>query len=438
MLDYNAIVGIVVFISMIVMVLMGIPIFVSMLSTSFLGFGLIGGAPMIFAQFTNAPLTLGASYTYAVLPLFMLVGTLAGETGIAEGAFNAMQKWLGRTKGGLLFSVVGANAVFGACSGISVAGNVVFGKIAMPELERNGFDRKLSLGTITGAGCLSSLIPPSVPIIMWCLITQLSIGTALVYGLSVGILMVILLFIGIKVYITIFPSKVPSTKDIPKVPLVEKLISLKHLIPIIFVFALIIGGSLWGWFPSTVGGAVASVALIIYALVKRIPIKRIGYSIWDAAVMNAGIFPIIIAGSIFSRFVTITGLADSIADLIAHTSLPPLAVFFIVIIFYIFCGCVMDIPSIIIITVPIIFPLLTGLGFNPYIICVLLVFMCDIAGLTPPIGMNVFAVANALRISPSEIFKGVLPFFCIDLIAVTLMAIFPQIVTFIPHLLGIS
>ena len=432
------IIGLAVFAAMILLVLLGVPIFVAMLAGSFVGFWLIGGFRMVVTQFTTAPFSLGANYTYAVLPLFMLVGSLAGITGIAQGAFDAMHKWLGRVRGGLLYTVVCANALFGACSGISVAGNVVFGRLAVPELERQGYDRSLSYGTVTGAGVLSSLIPPSIPIIMWCLITNMSIGNTLMYGLSAGLLMVVLLCLFIFVYSLVRPGKVPNTKDIPKVPFLEKVKATRHIIPILLVFALIIGGAVWGWFASTVGGAIAVFALLIFALIKRVPLKQIGHCIWDAAVMNAGMFPIIMAGTIFSRFIALTGLADGVADLIAGASLPRMLVFTLVIVFYLICGCVMDIPSIIIITVPVIFPMLTGLGFNEYILCVMLVFMCDVAGMTPPIGMNVFAVSNALRVRPMDIFKGCVPFFVLDIVCVYIMAIFPDLVHFIPRLLGIQ
>lgn len=430
--------GLWVFAGMIIMVLLGVPIFVSMLAGSFVGFIAIGGLKMMVVQFTTAPFSLGANYTYAVLPLFMLVGSLASVTGIAQGAFDAMQKWMGRVRGGLLYSVVCANALFGACSGISVAGNVVFGRLAVPQLERQGYDKSLSYGTVTGAGVLSSLIPPSVPIILWCLVTNMSIGNTLMYGLSAGLMMVVLMCLFIFIYSLVRPGKVPSTKDLPKVPFVEKLKSLRYLIPILLVFALIIGGAVFGWFPATVGGAVAVTALLIFALIKRTPLKVIGHCIWDAAVMNAGMFPIIMAGTIFSRFITLTGLADGMADLIANSNMHRLLVFTCVIIFYLICGCVMDIPSIIIITVPVIFPLLTGLGFSEYVLCVMLVFMCDVAGMTPPIGMNVFAVSNALRVRPTSIFKGCIPFFILDIVCVYIMAIFPQVVEFLPKLMGIN
>lgn len=434
----DMLIGLLVFAGMIALVLLGVPIFVSMLAGSFVGFILIGGVKMMVVQFTTAPFSLGANYTYAVLPLFMLVGSLASVTGIAQGAFDAMHKWLGRVRGGLLYTVVCANALFGACSGISVAGNVVFGRLAVPQLERQGYDKSLSYGTVTGAGVLSSLIPPSIPIIMWCLITNMSIGNTLMYGLSAGLMMVVLLCLFVFIYSLVKPNKVPSTKDLPKISFVEKVKSLRYVVPILLVFALIIGGAVWGWFPSTVGGAVAVFALLIYALVKRVPIKQIGHCIWDAAVMNAGMFPIIMAGTIFSRFIALTGLADGMADLIAGANLHRMLVFTLVIIFYLICGCVMDIPSIIIITVPVIFPLLTGLGFDQYVLCVMLVFMCDVAGMTPPIGMNVFAVSNALKVRPMDIFKGCVPFFILDIVCVYIMALFPQIVQFLPKLMGIS
>ena len=433
-----ATIGILVFLAMIVLIMMGAPIFLSMMVTCFVGFCMIGGLPMAVTQFTTAPLAVGADYSYAVLPLFMLIGTLAGVTGIAEGAFSSLQKWLGRVRGGLLYTLVLANAAFGACSGISTAGSITFATLALPEMDKAGYDKKISMGAICGSGILSTLIPPSIGIIMICVIMQnLSIGTALNYGLSCGILLIVIMCIGVFVYVRIRPDKVPSTADMPKVSMKEKLISLKHLLPIVFVLLLIIGGTMLGWFAATVAGAVASVALIIFALVKKVPVKDVLRCIWDAAVVNAGFFPIIVAGSMFSRFVSTTGIVTAVANFIARLNVPPYVVFLIVVVFYLFCGCVMDIMSIVTITVPIVLPLLVGLGYNEYIVCVLLVFMCDMAGLTPPIGMNVFAVSNALRVSPSEIFGGVTPFFLMDLAAVLVIGAFPKIIMWLPALSGL-
>lgn len=434
-----AAIGILIFLVMIFLILIGVPVFLSMMVTCFAGFCMIGGLPMAITQFTTAPLTVGASYSYAVLPLFMLIGTLAGITGIAEGAFGSLEKWLGRVRGGLLYTLVLANAAFGACSGISTAGSITFARLALPEMDKAGYDRKLSMGAICGSGILSTLIPPSIGIIMICVImNNLSIGTALNYGLSCGILLIVIMCIGVFAYVRICPDKVADTSAMPKVCMKEKLASLKNLLPIIFVFLLIIGGTMLGWFAATVAGAVASIVLIIYAVVKRIPVKTVLHCVWDAAIVNAGFFPIIVAGNMFSRFVATTGIVTAVANFIARLALPPYVVFLFVVVFYLFCGCVMDIMSIVTITVPIVLPLLVGLGYNEYIVCVLLVFMCDMAGLTPPIGMNVFAVSNALRIRPSEIFAGVTPFFLMDLAAVLAIGAWPEIIMWLPKLSGIA
>jgi tripartite ATP-independent transporter DctM subunit len=437
--DYNAIVGVTVFIGMMILVFAGIPIFISMLTAAFAGFIILSGGnlTLMLTKFTTAPFDLSANYNYAVLPMFMLVGALAGETGIAVGAFSSMRTWLGRIKGGLLYTVVASNAIFGACSGSSIAGNIVFGKLAMPELIKAGYDKKYSMGCITASGALSTLIPPSMGIIMFCLIAPatLSVGTALVGGIVPGLFTALMICVTVRIIGLVKPGSLPP-KDGPKISLIEKVKTLRLLVPIILLFGVIIGGTFAGFFTATVGGAIGAVAVCVYAIAKKIPFKKMCHSIWDAAVMEAGIFPIIIAGQIFGSFVAASGIADSLARLIAGLHAPPFVVFLLVILLYVFCGCVMDIVSIIIITVPVVFPVLTGLGYSPYVLVIVLCFMCEIAGLTPPVGMNVFATANALKVNPSEIFKGVLPFFICDVIIVLLLVLFPQIVLWLPGLMG--
>jgi C4-dicarboxylate transporter, DctM subunit len=306
----------------------------------------------------------------------------------------------------------------------------------MPELEKANYSRKYSLGCITAAGALSTLIPPSMGILMFCLVApdNLSVGTALVGGIGPGILTAVALGVTVRIIGVIWPGSIPKGQG-EKIPFIKKLASFKLLGPILVLFALIIGGSFMGWFPATVGGAIGAVACCVYAVAKRIPAKRLAHCLWEAAVMNAGIFPIIIAGQIFGRFVSATGIAATLANAIASVNAPPFIVFMLVIVLYVFCGAVMDIMSIIIITVPIVFPVLTGLGYSPYVLVIALCFMTEIAGLTPPIGMNVFATSNALRVSPMEVFSGVVPYVICELVMVILIAVFPIIVTFIPNLL---
>ena len=443
-----ALIALFVFLILMFLIFMGAPVFVAMLVCGFGGMVWLtgGNVAMAVTTFTQTPFVDAASFNYAVIPLFMIVGTLAGVTGIAEGAFRSMRAWLGRVTGGMLFTVVGANAIFGACSGSSVAGSVVFGKMSLPELRKYKYDESYSLGCICASGALSSLIPPSMAIIMFCLLAPsplkfnghnmtLSVGAALSGGIVPGILTAILLCVTVRVIGIIKPGSIPPGGG-PKVPMKEKLKSLGFLVPILLLFLLIIGGTMMGWFAATVGGAIGAVAVILYAIVKRVPFKKVFECLWEAAIMEGAIFPIILAGSIFSKFISATGVATAIAKMITGMNAPAWVVFLVVIIFYIFCGCVMDMMSMIIITVPIVFPVLAGLGFNPYCIVITLCLMMEIASITPPIGMNVFTTANALRTSPAKIFKGVLPFVICELAVVFLLAFIPQIVVWLPGMLG--
>ena len=444
----NAVIGIIFFLIMMVMIFCGIPVFISMLTASLAGLVVImhGNPTMMLTQFTQGVYNLGANYNYAVLPLFSLVGALVGETGVAEGAFSCLESWLKRVKGGLLYTVVAANAVFGACSGSSIAGNIVFGKLSLPQLRKRGYDEKLSLGCIAASGALSTLIPPSMGILMFCIIAPspievagksmtISVGTALSGGIVPGIVTALALCLTVRLVGILRKGALPPQSH-EAVNWKERLTGLRFLIPIFILFGLIIGGTMMGWFTATVGGAVGAFAVLVFAIFKRLPLKQIWNCIVDSAIMEAGIFPIIIGGQIFSRFVSLSGLASYLSNAIAGLNAPPFIVFILVMILYMFCGCVMDMMSIIIITVPVVFPILCDLGYSPYAIIISLCFMMEIAGLTPPIGMNVFATSNALRVSPSRVFSGVWPFFICEVLMVVLIAFVPAIVTWFPTMMA--
>jgi tripartite ATP-independent transporter DctM subunit len=436
----DTLVGLVGFAVMLTMVLLGVPIFVSMASVCFACFLIMpgGGWHMVTSQFTTAPFFYAANFQFAVLPLFMLLGMLAGATGVGEGAYNSIEKWTNKMPGGLMMATVGGNALFGAVSGMSTAANMVFCKIAMPQLVKHGYDKNLSMGLITASGALDSLIPPSMPIIIFCVlassIIQLDIGRALIGGVGPGLVLGLIYCVIIYLLHRRRPDKVPGRPAI-QVTWGDRARSLKLLVPVIVFFALVIGGTYWGWFSATVGGAIGSAILLIYGVCRGVGLKSMIKSAWEACVMNAGFFPIIIAGQMFGRMVALSRLPDYIADWITTVNVPNYVVFLMVVVFYIFCGMVMDIASILIITIPIVFPLLLRCGYNPYVIIIFLVMVGEMAGLTPPIGMNVFAVANALRVDPGLIFKGMWPFFAGEVVLVLVMPVLPWITTGIPDLI---
>ena len=247
------------------------------------------------------------------------------------------------------------------------------------------------------------------------------------------------MFAVIRLMIALRPGCVPAIREEDRhITMRQKLASLRLLLPIFVLFALIIGGTFLGWFHATVGGAIGAAAVIIYALFKRIPMKKVGRAAWEGGHIFAGIYPIIIAGTIFSRLVTLSGLPKMLITFFESANFAPWMVYLLVLVYFIFCGCVMDIIASIVISVPIIFPLLVdSYGYDPFVLIIILVIVSSTAAITPPIGMGVFTVSNATRISPKEIFIGSTPFVIMYFIIAALLIFVPQIVTWLPNLLGV-
>jgi C4-dicarboxylate transporter, DctM subunit len=431
-MDHNALVGLWTFVGMFISLLLGVPIFICMFAAAFVGSVLIGGWAYTLQQFAAAPYSITSSYTFAVVPLFMLMSVLAANCGVAQAAYDAARKWLGALRGGLLIVTVGAAGMFGAACGSSIATSAVFAKMALPELKKYNYDKSISMGCITAGGSLDALIPPNVGTIIVCILVEASIGKALIGGVIPGILFALFLVATIQVLGILKPAAVPRL-DI-KIPLREKLSSLTLVLPIIFIVLLIIGGMYFGVFPPAVGGAMGSVGVLLIAAYRRAGIKVIGQSFYEAVLMNAQIFPLIISGFLFARFMSLSGLPKALLDTVIAANLPPLVVMLFVIIFYLFIGCVLEFMSMAVITLPIVYPLLTGVGFDPIACIIIIVFLSEVALLTPPIGMSAFVVAGIAGVPPEVVFKGVVPFFLACLVLLALMVFFPAIVTWLPSL----
>lgn len=430
-------IGLIVTALMVVMLFLGFPLGITFFFTSALGLTWIGGFPTLLNQFSGGIFSLSASYSFAVIPLFLVVGILAGDTGIASGAYKSARAWFGKTRGGLLYTTIVANTLFGAVSGIPAAGNVVFSKIAYPELKKADYDSGTSLACICSAGALSALIPPSMSILMFCILAEISIGDALMAGTSGGILLTVVLCATVWLVGKISPSKIPPVRpEDTRYSLKDKIKTFKLLLPLVIVFAFIIGGSFAGWFPATVGGAVAVVVLLIYAIIKRLPMKAIANGIWEGTHDFAGLYLMILGGQLFGRFITITGIPTALVSWISGLNVPGLLVYTIIVVFYLICGCLMDCMSILIITIPIIFPLLRSAGFNDFIICIALVFLANVGGITPPVGMSVFQTASVTGERTGVIFRGMIPFFISFLVCIFAIAIFPDSILWLLKLLG--
>jgi tripartite ATP-independent transporter DctM subunit len=361
------------------------------------------------------------------------MGEFVGASGIAEGAYKSFNKWFSKLRGGILMATVAGNGVLGACSGVPLAGTVLFAKLAMPQVEKYGYDKHFSLACIASGGMLASLIPPSVPIIIVCILVNLSIGRALIAGIIPGLLCAVVLIMTLWIVGLINPTRMPLPEDLNPTWR-ERFKSLTLLWPMIALFLLIIGGIYTGVFPPTVGGAIGAAGSLIYALARRTSWHVLNRCLWNTAIVNAQIFPMIVAGFIFSRFIALSGIADSFNNMITAVELPNWAVMIIVLFFYILIGCIGDLMSILIITLPIVFPLLTGLGFEPYSIAIIIIIMQSIGSITPPIGMSIFIVASLAKVKAMDVFKTVMPFIVAQLILVWIIILFPRLVTWLPDI----
>lgn len=445
----SALIGIICFAAMLFLVFNGFPIAFSMLLCS--GFGFLWlkdwNIAVLMAQFGKTFFDTSASYDFAVLPLFLLLGTMAGVTGIAESAFDAIHKWLGRIKGGTLFTVIVANGIYGACAANSQAGTIIFSRLASPALRKEGYDEKLSLGVICSSGSLASLIPPSQAILTICLVApscvyagkqvNMSLGTGLMCGIIPGILLIVLLCLAVRVYGWVKKGTVPDASQ-ERVSIKEKIKSLRLLIPILLVFVVMIGGPSLGWFSTTVAGAIGAFVVTVYAIVKRIPIKKMIECFWESCLMQSGLFIIIVAGNAFSKFIAASGLTTMLGNAVSNMQAPPIIMFALVMVFFLIGGAVMNVVPLIICTCSVVFAVLVdGCGYHPYLVMIALVLLVEVAQLTPPIGMGTYIVANALRIDPMRIFKAVVPFFIMLFLYTFVLAAFPQIVIGVPRLMGI-
>lgn len=429
-MDYGALIGILVFLGMFALIVLGVPMYISMAGAALAGFWLLGGQVYAFQQFSTGAYYITSNFGFAVVPLFTLMSVLAADCGVASAAYEAAVKWFGNMRGGLLVATVVASAIFGACCGMPLAAIAVFTKIAVPELEKCNYEKAMSLGCIAVSGSLSGLIPPSVTIIIFCILVEQSIGRALVAGILPGILLVVLLTLAIYVMGIIKPQTMPRMET--KVSWKEKFASLGLVGPVLFLIVLIIGGMYFGVFAPTVGGAIGSLGVLIIAVIRRIKIKTLMGSFLETVIINAEIFPLVIAGFLLARFVTLSGLPKTLTEIISAASLSPYVLMSIIVVFYIFIGCIMEFFAVAIVTLPLVFPLLIGAGFNPIAVIIILIVLISIAGVTPPLGMGAFIVASVANVKPELVFRGILPFLIATVIQLILIIIFPEIVTWLP------
>jgi C4-dicarboxylate transporter DctM subunit len=425
------------YISIVVLVILlfsGIHIGVVMGMIGFLGISYISGWDGGFAVLRTVPFTTFANYSMSVVPLFILMGAFCFYSGVSKELYDSVHKWLGQLRGGLAMATVGACALFAAISGSSLATAATMGSVALPEMKRYRYDPALATGSIAAGGTMGILIPPSIPLVIYGILTNESIGKLLLAGIIPGILEAFFYIITIYILCLWRPYLGPPG---PKSSLIDKVVSLKAIWAVIVLFILVIGGIYFGVFSPTEAAGVGSCGACVFGLMrKRLSWRNFQESITSSIKTTAMIFTIFLGAMILGYFFAVTRLPFEMASFIGGLPVNRYAILILILIVYLFLGCIMDSLAMILLTVPIFYPLIKTLGFDPIWFGIIIVRAMEIGMITPPVGLNVFIIKGVAQDVPMyTIFRGVVPFLIADLCHVTLLIAVPQLATFLPGLM---
>ena len=372
-----------------------------------------------------------AHYSLSVIPLFIIMGYYAYYAGLTDDIFFTARQWIGHFPGGLAIATVFGCAGFAACTGASTASAAIMGRVAIPEMKKYGYHPRLAAGVVAASGTLASLIPPSVILVIYGIITERSIGRLLIAGFIPGIVSAIIYAAMIYTRVKIHPELgIPQ----PGVSLKAKLFALKGTWGVLVLIVLIIGGIYSGVFtPTEAGGAGAFGAFLMALSMRRLTKERLKESLLETGRTTIMIFSIIVGVLIFVRFLALTGLPNTFTQFVLHLPIPASLILMLILCIYIFLGMFLDAIGMMMLTLPMVFPAVTGLGYDPIWFGIIVVKMCEICLITPPVGLNCYIVRSVAPDIPlEEIFRGILPFIAMDVLTVALFIVFPQIVTFLP------
>ncbi len=424
-------IGIVGILVMFIFMLMRMQIGIAMALVGFSGFMMLTSPEAAFSMLGMSAYQTAASYALTVIPLFMLMAQLAGQSGMGFDLYQSLYRWIGNLPGGLAMATVCACAGFAAISGSSLATAATLGMVALPEMKRYRYDDALATGCVAAGGTLGILIPPSTIMIIYGILTEQSIGTLFIAGIIPGIVLMALFLVTILVMTVRNPAIAPPGSSFS---MREKLVSLKGTAGIIITFLLVIGGLYRGWFtPTEAAAAGAFIVFIIIALKRKATVGNITAALKETATTTAMIFTILIGANIFNYFMTVSGLPAGFSEYVTGLGMNRHAVMILICLLYIILGCLMEGMAIMFLTIPIIFPLVVGMGFDPVWFGVLITILIEMGLITPPVGINVFVISGIVRDVPmSKVFRGILPFFVAMLVCLVLLLLFPGLALFLP------
>ncbi|MEJ8575061.1 TRAP transporter large permease [Microbaculum marinum] len=420
------------FVVLFVLLLLRVPIGVAMGLVGVGGFAMMVRTGPALNLIGLSPIRTATEYSLALIPMFILMGSLATASGLSAELYRASNAWIGHRRGGLAMATIAACGGFAAICGSSVATAATMTKVALPEMKRYGYPDTLATGSIAAGGTLGILIPPSIVLAIYGILTEQDIGKLFIAGVVPGILALALYLVTVRLYVQF------SRHDVPVQPLAtwrERVHASRGVWAVVLLFVFVMGGIYGGVFtPSEAAGMGASGVLIIGVVRGRLNWRSIYRCLVDSIQVSASIFFILIGALLFGYFLTATQTPQKIATLLLSFELGAYGTLVLILLFFLVLGCILDAMAMIVLMIPIIFPVILHLGFDPIWFGVIIVMTVELGLITPPVGMNVFVLNSLARDIPLQrIFAGVMPFVLMDVFRLALLVAFPILVLFLPN-----
>jgi C4-dicarboxylate transporter DctM subunit len=421
---------------MFIMIALHVPIGVAMAIAGFIGTGIIIGFEPAIALFGIEPSSAIASQELAIIALFLLMGNFAAAAGLSGDLYRLAQAFLGHRKGGLAMATVATCAGFGAVCGSSLATTATMTRIALPEMDKRGYSRRLSTGSIAAGSTLGVIVPPSVLLVLYAILTEQFVTALFVAALGPAIIAIFLYLFSVMAYVSVAPNAGPAAE---RVPWAERRVVLKKSWGVLLLAIVVSGGIYSGVFTVNEAAAVgAAVAIAFTALRGKLSRSIFFSNLKETAASTALIYLIIIGASIFSYAITLSHLPDIIVTSIEDLGLEPLMVILLLEAMYIILGSIFDTVAAMVITLPFVFPLVTGMGYDPIWWGVINVVVMEMGMITPPIGLNVFVMHGMNKDLPlSTVYAGIWPFLLSDLVRLLILTLFPVLTLWLPKAMGL-
>lgn len=422
---------------LIVLLLLRVPIGVALASIAFVGLAIIANFRVSFSLLTTVPFELIGDWSLSAVPMFMLMGYICTETGLTTNLFRAARVFLAGMPGGLAVSSVAACTLFAAASGSSVATAAGMSRIAVPEMLRHRYDPGLAAGSVASAGTLGSLIPPSILMVVYAVFAGVSVSKLFVAGILPGLLSALMFSAMIIIRVKLKPSLAPDIEQRPG--MAERISALRDAWPLPVLIVGVLGGIYSGWCTPTEAGAIGAALAICIAMVRRqLRVKALGSAVRLAAEGTASLFIIAVGAGLYGRFLGLTGVPGSLTGLLLGAEASPLLVILIICAVYLLLGCFIDSIGIMLLTAPIMIPILQQVGIDLIWFGIIVVKLLEIGLVTPPVGLNVFVMKSTLgnAISLTTIFRGAAWFIATDMVTLALLISFPIISLYLPSFMN--